>query len=226
MHNKPHYLILLGLLPCCGSLNGKDIKKVMNNAFHIFDQFAAIFKGEGREECLLADTDMDVMCLHFWEVYVLWDHAFSLARIINPTDEDAEAFHMFILAAVSSSDLFWQEPQANWRATKWCHQANSRQKKGYQPPTQYFFLPLPSAAIHTIATLHRQIISFRHHQIISFRRRPPLSTAVRHWFPTSVAVRRCLPLSIAIRAICRLPPPPPSRYGASLGGPLCDTSKT
>jgi hypothetical protein len=28
-----------------GSLNGKDIKKVMNNAFHIFDQFAAIFKG-------------------------------------------------------------------------------------------------------------------------------------------------------------------------------------
>ena len=26
-----------------GSLNGKDIKKVMNNASHIFDQFAVIF---------------------------------------------------------------------------------------------------------------------------------------------------------------------------------------
>jgi len=30
-----------------GSLNGKDIKKVMNNATHIFDQFAAISK-EGK----------------------------------------------------------------------------------------------------------------------------------------------------------------------------------
>ena len=73
-----------------GSLNGKDIKKVMNNASHIFDQFAAIFKGGKREECLLADADIDSMCLHFWEVYVLWDGAFSLARIINPSDEDAE----------------------------------------------------------------------------------------------------------------------------------------
>ena len=65
MHNKPHYLILLGLLPCCGSLNVKDIKKVMNDASHIFDQFAAIFKGGEREECLLADADIDLMCLHF-----------------------------------------------------------------------------------------------------------------------------------------------------------------
>jgi hypothetical protein len=30
-----------------GSLNGKDIKKVMNNASNMFDQFAAIFKGGG-----------------------------------------------------------------------------------------------------------------------------------------------------------------------------------
>jgi len=35
-----------------GSLNGKDIKKVMNNASLIFDQFAAIFKGgRGRSAC-------------------------------------------------------------------------------------------------------------------------------------------------------------------------------
>jgi hypothetical protein len=32
-------------------LNGKDIKKVMNNATHISDQFAAIFK-EGKREGL------------------------------------------------------------------------------------------------------------------------------------------------------------------------------
>ncbi len=35
-----------------GSLNRKDVKKVMNNASHIFDQFAAIFKeGRGRIAC-------------------------------------------------------------------------------------------------------------------------------------------------------------------------------
>ena len=129
----------------------------------------------------------------------MWDCAFSLARIINLTDEDAEAYQTFILAAVSSSDLFWQEPQANWRAKKWCHRANPRQKKGYQPPTQYFFLLLPSIAIHAIATLH--------HQIISFRRRPPLSTAVCHWFPMSAAVRRCPPLSAAVCCHPRCLPP-------------------
>ena len=79
-----------------GSLNGKDIKKVMNNASHIFNQFAAIFKGGKREECLLADADIDSMCLHFWEVCVLWDGAFSFARKINSTDEDAETYQTFI----------------------------------------------------------------------------------------------------------------------------------
>jgi hypothetical protein len=61
-----------------GSLNGKDFKKVMN--------FVAIFKEGKREECLLADADIDLMCLHFWEVYVLWDGSFSFARMINLTD--------------------------------------------------------------------------------------------------------------------------------------------
>ncbi len=59
-------------------MNGKDFKKVMN--------FVAIFKEGKREECLLADADIDLMCLHFWEVYVLWDGSFSFARMINLTD--------------------------------------------------------------------------------------------------------------------------------------------
>jgi hypothetical protein len=48
-----------------GSLNGKNIKKVMNNASHIFDQFAEICKEGKRETCLLTDPDIDCMCLHF-----------------------------------------------------------------------------------------------------------------------------------------------------------------
>jgi hypothetical protein len=82
------------------SLNGMDIKKVMNNATYIFDQFAAIFKEVKREGCQLMDADIDLMCLHFGEVYVLWDKAFSLGRTINPTDEDCWRrvwFHQLVL---------------------------------------------------------------------------------------------------------------------------------
>jgi hypothetical protein len=51
-----------------GSFNGKDIKKVMNNATYLFDQFAAIFKERRREGCLLSHTEIDLMCLHFRKV--------------------------------------------------------------------------------------------------------------------------------------------------------------
>ncbi len=77
----------------------------MNNASHIFNLFVAFFKEGKREECLLAYTDIDVMCLHFWEVYILWDGEFLLARRINLTDEDAEAYQTFLLVAVSGSKI-------------------------------------------------------------------------------------------------------------------------
>ncbi len=35
----------------------------------------------------------------------MWYGAFSLARTINPTDEDAEAYQTFLLVAVSSSKI-------------------------------------------------------------------------------------------------------------------------
>jgi hypothetical protein len=88
-----------------GSLNGKDIKKVVNNASHIFDQFAAIFMEGKRKDSLLSDSDINSMCLHFQEVYVLWDGDFLLARIINPTDEDADTYQTFILVAVHGSKI-------------------------------------------------------------------------------------------------------------------------
>jgi hypothetical protein len=54
-----------------GSFNGKDIKKLMNNATHLFDAIAAIFKEGKRDGCLMSHADIKLMCLHFWEVYVL-----------------------------------------------------------------------------------------------------------------------------------------------------------
>ncbi len=48
-----------------GSLNGEDIKKVMNNATHVFDQVAGIFKEGKRPDCIMTDADIDALCLHF-----------------------------------------------------------------------------------------------------------------------------------------------------------------
>ena len=86
-----------------GSLNGKDIRKVMTNACYVFDTFAAIFKGGKRPNCSLSDTHIDALCLQFREVFVLWDGAFSLARMINPTEIDISTYSMYVKAAVKGS---------------------------------------------------------------------------------------------------------------------------
>ncbi len=48
----------------------------MNNATYLFDALAVIFKEGKREGCLLSDADIDLMCLHFKEVNILWDEHF------------------------------------------------------------------------------------------------------------------------------------------------------
>jgi hypothetical protein len=67
------------------SLNGKDTKKVMNNATYFFDGLTVILKEGKRADSLLSNDNIDALCLHFWEVFVLWDGAFSLARTVSPT---------------------------------------------------------------------------------------------------------------------------------------------
>ena len=73
-----------------GSLNGKDIKKVMNNSSYLFDEFASILKSGKRSNCEFSDDDIDALCRHFQSVFLLWDGAFSYARTINPTANDAK----------------------------------------------------------------------------------------------------------------------------------------
>ena len=48
-----------------GSLNGKDIKKVMNNACHIFDRFSTIFKGGKRPNCALSKPILTLCACSF-----------------------------------------------------------------------------------------------------------------------------------------------------------------
>ena len=75
----------------------------MNNASHIFDQFAVIFQEGKRKDCLLSDDGIKEMCMHFREVYVLWDGAFSLAQKFAPTDEDCKNYQKFVNAALQGS---------------------------------------------------------------------------------------------------------------------------
>ncbi len=77
----------------------------MKYATYLFDQFAAIFKERRREGCLLSHADIDSMCLHFREVFVLWDRAFSLARTVNPMGEEIITYQSFVSAAVEGSRL-------------------------------------------------------------------------------------------------------------------------
>lgn len=83
-----------------GSLNGKDIKKVMNNATYVFDQLALIFEDRKRSDCLLTNDDIKALCLHYREVFVLWDASFSLARTIDPVEADIATYRTYISAAV------------------------------------------------------------------------------------------------------------------------------
>ncbi len=87
------------------SLNGKDIKKVMNYFTHLFDKFASIFKKGKREDCLLSDDDINSVCLHFREAFVLWDGAFLLARTINPMNEDVHTYQRFVLTALQGAKI-------------------------------------------------------------------------------------------------------------------------
>ncbi len=60
-------------------LSGKDIKKVMSNATYFFDELAVIIKAGNRPGSIISNAHVEALCLHFREVFVLWDGAFLLA---------------------------------------------------------------------------------------------------------------------------------------------------
>jgi hypothetical protein len=60
-------------------LNSKDIKKVMNISTYFFDELAVIVKAGNMPGSILSDTHVKALCLHFREVFVLWDGEFLLA---------------------------------------------------------------------------------------------------------------------------------------------------
>jgi len=81
-------------------LNGKDIKKVMTNTAHIFDELAVIMKEGKRPDSILSNADVDTLCLHFWEVIFLWDGAFLLAQTVSPMEQDTKTYLRYVLGQV------------------------------------------------------------------------------------------------------------------------------
>ncbi len=58
----------------------RTLKKVMNNACHIFDSLLTIFNGGKRPNCVLLDANIDTLCLQFREVFILWDGFFFISK--------------------------------------------------------------------------------------------------------------------------------------------------
>jgi hypothetical protein len=84
-----------------GSLNGKDIKKVINNITYLFGEFSKLSKLGKRDNCELSNDAIDALCQHFQSVFVLWDGAFLFARKINLTQEDTRMYQRFVDATVN-----------------------------------------------------------------------------------------------------------------------------
>ena len=82
-----------------GSLNGKDIKTVTDNASFVFDEWCEILIKMKRPNSL-EDSEIREKCEQFKSVFLLWDGAFSVARTINPEGKDFALYRRFVNAAV------------------------------------------------------------------------------------------------------------------------------
>ncbi len=85
-------------------MNGKDIKKVMNNSAHILDELVVIMKEGKRPNTILSNADVNALCLHFWKVFILWDGAFLLAQTVGPMEQDTKTYLRYVLVAVHGND--------------------------------------------------------------------------------------------------------------------------
>jgi hypothetical protein len=74
---------------------------LINNATYLFGQFSLFLKLGKWDNFELSNDAIDALCQHYQMVFVLWDGAFSFARKINPTKEDAQMYRRFVDAAVT-----------------------------------------------------------------------------------------------------------------------------
>lgn len=83
-----------------GSLHGKDVQKLMNNAYEIFELFANILTENMKEGCKYTKEEIEQICKNYATLSILWDGAFSYASKVNPTVEYISMYERFVTAAV------------------------------------------------------------------------------------------------------------------------------
>jgi hypothetical protein len=54
---------------------------------------------------VLSKEVINGMCLHFREVFVLWDGAFSLTQTVNPMEQDIKTYQRYVNAAAQGNAL-------------------------------------------------------------------------------------------------------------------------
>ena len=86
-----------------GSMTGKDIQKVMENASEIFPLFANILMANKRPDSKFSTQDeIDDLCNSFKNAFILWDGAFSFASKISPSEDNVQQYSRFSTVAVYS----------------------------------------------------------------------------------------------------------------------------
>jgi len=86
-----------------GTMTGKDIQKVMENASEICSLFANILMANKRPDSKFDTAEkINHLCTSFANAFVLWDGAFSFASTISPSQDDIVQYTRFATAAVFS----------------------------------------------------------------------------------------------------------------------------
>ena len=63
-----------------------------------------IMKEGKRPISILSNADVNALCLHFWEVFVLWDGLFLLAQTVGLMEQDTKTYLRYVLAVVHGND--------------------------------------------------------------------------------------------------------------------------
>jgi hypothetical protein len=61
-------------------------------------------KGGKRPDSILADANINALCVHFWEVFILWDGLFLFAQTVNPMENDTKTCLCYVSAAVHGNN--------------------------------------------------------------------------------------------------------------------------
>ena len=82
-----------------GNLTRMDIKQIIANATFIFNEFKKTLL-EDRKNDGMSEEAIKKMCADHKTFHLLWNGAFSLARMVDPSDGNTDLYKRYVFAAV------------------------------------------------------------------------------------------------------------------------------